>query len=245
MKFTVRLTILVLFIFVNTIKSQEIQEIYFLTKDTIKISASYQLPKSSTTKIPVVILIHQGGSTKEEWLVLPLWNKLINNGYAILAYDIRQHGKSGKDKGDIYNLFNNSKRAPLDVLAAIQFLENDTRIDKSRIGIIGASIGANLACVASSSDDYHIKTAVSLSAKTAAVQNLSGQKEPIQLNNVFYIASKDEQKGLRKQWAEELFSKTKGERKIEIAKGQKHGSFILRESNSTEKAIVMWIKKTL
>ncbi len=238
--------ILSLFIAVTFhLKAQNIQEVHFLTKDSIRISASFELPKTKNTKVPVVILIHQGGSSREEWKALPLWNKLIKEGYAILAYDIRQHGKSGNDKGDIYDLFNNPKRAPLDVQAAIGFLQNDSRIDADRIGIIGASIGANLACVAAASDAYPIKTAVSLSAKTSAVQNLSGQKTPLRLRNVFYIASKDEQNGKRKLWAEELLSKTTGAKKIEIANGNKHGSFILRESKTTEDAIVNWIKKTL
>ncbi len=227
------------------LKAQNIQEVQFVTKDSITISASFELPKTKNTKLPVVIFIHQGGSSREEWKALPLWNKLIKEGYAILAYDIRQHGKSGKDKGDLYDLFNNPKRAPLDLRAAIGFLQNDSRIDADRIGVIGASIGANLACVAAASDSYSIKTAVSLSAKSSAVQNLSGQKTLLHLHNVFYIASKEEQNGKRKQWAEELFSKTTGTKEIEIANGNKHGSFILRESKTSEDAIVNWIKKTL
>jgi len=62
-----------------------------------------------------------------------------------------------------------------------------------------------------------------MSAKTIAVQNLSGMKDPIVPQNVFYIASKNEQGGKRENWANELFDISKGERKIEIAPGNKHG----------------------
>lgn len=223
---------------------QLFKEVEFLTQDSIKISAVYKYPKIKKASFPAVILIHQGGSSRNEWIELSIIDKLLENGYAILAYDIRLHGKSTKD-GEFSDLYNNPKRAPLDLLAAIKFLNQDKRIDSNRIGIIGASIGANLACVASCSNNFNIKSAVSLSAKTTAVQNLSGIKESIVPQNVFYIASAKEQGGQRKIWANELYDATKGERKIEIATGNKHGSFILREHKYLENQILQWLKKTL
>lgn len=223
---------------------QFFKEVTFLTQDGIKISAAYQYPKEKKTAFPAVILIHQGGSSRNEWIELPIIEQLLENGYAVLAYDIRLHGKSTKD-GEFLDLYNNPKRAPLDLLAAIHFLNKDKQIDSNRIGIIGASIGANLACVASCSNNFNIKSAVSLSAKTSAVQNLSGTKEAIVPENVFYIASKKEQGGQREVWANELYNATKGEREIEIATGKKHGSFILREHKYLQNRIVQWFKKTL
>lgn len=245
MKTLITFSLPILILFANNLYGQESTEVQFLTDDGIKISAGYEFPKGETALLPTIILIHQGGSSRKEWFELSLWNRLLDEGYVLLAYDIRQHGKSTKDEGDLFDLFNNPARAPLDLLAAIKFLEQDTRIDSQRIGIIGASIGANLACVAASSDKYHVKSVVSISAKVSAVQNLSGLKEPIIPKNVFFIASKSEQNGFREKWAYELFTKTTGKKKVEIAKGDKHGSFILRESKSLENSIVEWFKKTL
>lgn len=242
-----KVSVLLLFIFsisIGIAQETKGKEIEFTTTDNIKISATYQLPKN-IKKAPAVILIHQGGSTREEWKELTLWNKLIENGYAILAYDVRLHGKSAKDEGSIYDLFNNSKRAPLDLKAAINFLKKDKRIDKDRIGIIGASIGGNLAVVAAGLDDYNVKSVVVMSAKTSAAQNLSGKKTLPTPKNAFYIASKNEQKGARELWAKELYKKTTGTRKVTIAEGDKHGSFILRENKGLEKDIIKWIKETL
>lgn len=235
---------LVALIFTLAAQATTSDEIEFLTEDGIKISASYQLP-AVTEKVPAVILIHQGGSSRKEWQELALWNKLIENGYAVLAYDVRLHGKSGSDKGDIYDLFNNPKRAPLDLQAAIKFLQSDKRIDASRIGIVGASIGGNLGCVAASSDDYNVKSVVVMSAKTSAVQNLSGQKAPLSPKNAFYIASENEQGGAREAWAKELYELTSGSKKVAIAKGNKHGSYILRDDKKLEDDVVDWIKNTL
>lgn len=224
---------------------QHFKEITFLTKDKIEISGSFQYPSKSNKKpFPVVILIHQGGSSREEWIELSMLNRLLENGFAVLAYDIRLHGKSGKD-GEFSDLFNNPKRAPMDLLAAIEFLKQDKKIDPHRIGILGASIGANLACAAASSDKYDIKSVVSISAKTGAAQNLSGIEETISPKNVFHIASKNEQNGKRAEWANELYSLTTGMKKIEIGSGDKHGSYILRENEHLVNEIIKWFNASL
>jgi len=243
MKTTIGLLILSVFFTINLINAQDSLNIKITTNDGINISATYQLPKINEVKIPAVILIHQGGSSRKEWYELTIINKLLNQGYAIIAYDIRQHGKSDKDSGTMSDLFNNPKRAPNDLWAVIKFLQNDSRIDPNRIGIIGASIGANLACMAS--ENENIKSVVVMSAKTVAAENLSGKTEAIIPKNAFYIASEEEQRGMRKKWAEELYKRTMGKKRIEITKGDKHGSYILRDSKDTEDHIIDWILKTI
>jgi len=84
---------------------------------------------------------------------------------------------------------------------------------------------------------------VSLSSKTSAVQNLFGSDAPIQLKNAFHIASEGE--GQRKDWAKELYNVTSGKRKIVIAKGSKHGSFILKSNKKLSTEVVEWFKDTL
>jgi len=226
-------------------ETTDFSEVSFKTKDGITINGVFQNPAVDATPAPAVILIHQGGSNKEEWLENPLTEKLLKAGYAVLVYDVRLHGDSEKDEGDIQDLFNNPKRAPLDLQAAIAFLKQDKKIDAKRIGIVGASIGANLACVAAASKKYTIKSVVSISAKSAAVQNLSGEKELKAPNNAFHIASKAEQDGKRAEWANELYALTTGKKKVEIAEGNKHGSYIIAEHPALQQSIIEWFKETL
>ena len=233
-----------LFLNVTVTASAQFKEVSFTTKDNIKISASIQYPKNKTANLPAIILIHQGGSSRKEWMEIPMTTTLVEKGYVVLAYDIRLHGKSGKD-GKFADLYNNPNRAPLDLKAALKFLKKDHKINAGRIGIIGASIGSNLATVAAASKDYGVKSVVVLSAKTAAVQNLSGQKKIISPKNAFYIASKEEQGGKRDFWANELYSLTSGKKKVYIAPGRKHGSFILREHQKLQDEILKWFQKTL
>lgn len=246
------LLVLLLFIGAFSVSSQETitKDIEFVTKDSIKIRATYTYKSTKLSGIPLVLLIHQGGSSRKEWLDLPLVTKLVKEGYGVLAYDIRMHGKSDKD-GTFGDLYNNPNRAPLDVDAAINYMFKNENINFKRIGIIGASIGSNLAAAFASKkyttrdDAYKVKSVVVLSAKTSAAQNLSGFSIPITPNNAFYIASKEEQGGKRAFWAKELFDRTTGKRKIIIPSGKKHGSYILREHPNLQNEIVKWFRETL
>jgi len=175
------------------------QKVNFITEDNVNLVGWYQLPVIKPLKIPLVLLIHQGGSSKKEWTTHPIWNALLKQGFAVLAFDLRQHGESDVDKDNIMDLFNNPRRAPLDLLSVLKFVKAEPRIDKTRIGILGASVGANLAVMAASSEIYKVKSVVSISGKTAAAQNLSGVNKPLQPKNAFYIASEHEQDGLRKK----------------------------------------------
>jgi dienelactone hydrolase len=238
------LTFLLYLFLINNLTAQT-SEVEFTTQDRIKISATFHQTENAIGKSPAIILIHQGGSSKEEWTESKIWKQLIEKGYVLLAYDIRLHGKSEKDKGDIYNLFNNPVRAPLDLIAAINFLKNNPKIDSNRIGILGASIGGNLAAVTASSDKYEIKSVVVISAKTAAVKNLSVGTKELKFKNAFYIASEDEQNGMRAKWANELFIMTSGDKKVSISKGNKHGSYILKENKQLATDVINWFNKTL
>ena len=229
----------------NTLASDNKQKIHFVTEDKQKIVAWLELPTDILNKPPVIILIHQGGSSKDEWTDLALWQILLDNGYAVLAYDIRQHGESSTDKDDIWDLFNNPKRAPLDLQAAIQFIQSHHKLNANKIGIIGASVGANLAVMASALPEYPIQSVVAISGKVEAAQNLANADAPLKGNNLFAIASEKEQEGLRKQWAQEFYQQAIEEKKVKIAKGNAHGSSILIENPELNTDIIQWLNKTL
>ncbi len=229
----------------TVIAHQHKQKITFKTDDNQTIVAWFQQPVPMEEPHPVIILIHQGGASKDEWVNLPLWHKLTQAGYALLAYDIRQHGESSADRDDIFDLFNNPVRAPLDLKAAITFVQSKTTIDSSRIGINGASVGANLAVMASALSEYPIRSAVALSGKTDAAKNLANISGSIQAHTLFTIASEGEQGGLRKKWAESFYQSAKRPKKLEITSGSAHGSAILTEHPSLNNEIIQWFEQTL
>jgi len=109
------------------------RSIEFSTDDNVTIAATVSEPRNVKGNTAAVIFIHQGG--------------------------VRGHGESSGE-ADFSTLFDDPLQAPRDLAAAIDWLEQSARVDMSRVAIVGASIGANLACVAAGSRDFNIKSAV-------------------------------------------------------------------------------------
>lgn len=119
-------------------------KVHFKTKDGWTLAALYQAPQKGK---PVAVLVHGVGSVKEEWDKLA--TELGKLGFGTLALDLRSHGESLKgpngQKTDWQSLGAAGGWARLeeDIEAAIKYLGRK-KIPPSRIGLAGASIGANL-----------------------------------------------------------------------------------------------------
>jgi alpha-beta hydrolase superfamily lysophospholipase len=123
----------------------------FTTDDGVVLSGLYVPPQGSSK---VFVLLHGLGSNQEEWQ--PFIGKLIKRGYGILSYDARGHGESIHTKGNAdisYESFgppgNHSpwNKMPSDLDTAVSFLTKTKNIPVKRIGIMGASLGANVALI--------------------------------------------------------------------------------------------------
>jgi pimeloyl-ACP methyl ester carboxylesterase len=143
--------------------SAEAQEVEFETSDGVLVKGT--LTPAGGAGGPAVILVHQFGSNRSDWDELaPLLNE---RGYSTLAYDIRGMGESTELAGggavdasagaDYLDAF------PLDTQAAAEVLRSE--LEPSAIGVVGASVGANTAFVASGSG-FGLDGAVALSAAT-------------------------------------------------------------------------------
>lgn len=114
----------------------------FLLAFALSVSAAplYHPPKKGKA---VALLVHGVGSSKSEWRTLT--PKLRELGLGILAIDLRGHGEAeGGPLG--YRAFDANGGWPrllADLEAALAFLKAKG-IPASRVGLIGASIGANL-----------------------------------------------------------------------------------------------------
>ncbi len=128
----------------------EPERVTYKTSDGVQIVADYYAPKAQgDRKAPVVILLHQYPSTRDSWAPLvPLFH---DAGYALLAPDLRGHGKSiepktmqleqGKSRRDPQHY----RAAYKDVLGAYEWLRGRKEVDLSRLALIGASIGSSIA----------------------------------------------------------------------------------------------------
>ena len=115
----------------------------FGTADGWTIAGLYRPPRSGR---PVALLAHGVASSKGEWDSFE--PRLWRLGIGTLAIDLRGHGEStlGPAGRTDFSAFDASGEWPLarkDLEAALSFLK-ERGIAAGRVGLIGASIGANL-----------------------------------------------------------------------------------------------------
>jgi pimeloyl-ACP methyl ester carboxylesterase len=217
-----------------------VSDVTFVTSDSITISGQLRRPAARPgTSLPTVILIHQGFRTRAEWN--PFLSAFSEAGYTTLAYDIRGHGASG---GTFTSAdFDNPNTSPKDLEAAIAYVIALSGSDADRIGIVGVSVGGNLACVAS--QKRWVKTAVNISGKTSAVRNLSAENE-LDLESMFHISSSGDGGGQRAIWANELHGFTSGPRQVEVVPGSSaHGIGVINADPTLLDRIITWLAETL
>lgn len=114
---------------------------YICGKDSV--SAYFTLPPGDGP-FPALIVIH-------EWWGLNDWirynaDAFANKGYAALAIDLYR-GKSTKNSDEAHELMRGlpSDRVTKDLQAAYSFLQNNTKVDRNRIGVIGWCMGGGYA----------------------------------------------------------------------------------------------------
>jgi len=119
------------------------------TADDVGISAAFY--EAVTNPAPGVILVHDNTMTRDEWSsFIP---GLRQAGFAVLAFDLRGHGESTRRltaqgaKALDYHNFNarDFQDMLLDLEAAYDWLSAQPGVDKNRVAIAGAGLGANLA----------------------------------------------------------------------------------------------------
>ncbi|MXW77634.1 MAG: alpha/beta fold hydrolase [Gemmatimonadetes bacterium] len=140
-----------------------ISAVSFTSIDSVEVSALLGTAGDSES-LPVVILLHDLGGNKADWLNnTGTYVALLERGYAALALDMRGHGQTplpdGRQALELIDL----ERSFLDVHAALVWLQSQSKIDISRIAVVGSGSGGNIAYVCSGVFPELIKTSVSLS----------------------------------------------------------------------------------
>ncbi len=116
-------------------------------------SRFYQLfPPPVAERPAAVVLVH--GFSGDRQIMSALARRITENGYAVLAIDVRGHG-------DNRNPFSPDQLG-LDIKAAIDYLRASDRVDGSRIVVMGHSMGAG-ATLDYATHDTSLKGAVMIS----------------------------------------------------------------------------------
>ena len=92
--------------------------------------------------LPVVILLHDLGGNKSDWLsATDTYVALLERGYAVLAIDMRGHGQTPlPDNRQVLELID-LELSFFDVHAALVWLQSQSKVDASRIAVVGSGSG--------------------------------------------------------------------------------------------------------
>lgn len=188
------------------------REISFRASDGYRLKGV--LWKSEAPFSPAVVLVHQYGSNRHDFdAFVPV---LLKGGYTVLAYDIRGFGESQSGPANINDF-------PKDVAGAVKFLES-LQPAPSEIGVIGASVGANVAFVASGSI-HGISAAVSLSPSDTGVRGVLMGNDIAGFNpHAIFIASDEREK----PDADSIFALSREPKEEKTYPGYGHGVALLQ-----------------
>lgn len=185
---------------------------------------------------PAVVLVHMLHRTRGDWE--PLASRLAAEGIGVLAFDLRGHGASGGSvpAADAYDLFLE------DIAAARRYVVARGDAAPFRIGVAGASIGANLA-VLDAAATPGIKSLALLSPSLdyrglriePAIRKVSA---PILL-----VAGEDDPYAMRS--LRELAAAGGGVRESLTLPWAGHGTMMFSRSPDLVQRLVDWFRRTL
>jgi len=188
------------------------------------------------TNVPAVVLVHMLTRSSRDWDITA--ERLHQAGFLVLAIDLRGHGESSGSVDAATDL----SAMLQDVVAAIAWVKHRPEVASSRIGIAGASVGANLAIQAAAADPS-VRSVVLLSPgidyrglKSDAAMKKYGDRP------VLLVVSTNDPYALRSAKA---LSEDAPRTQLETLDDAGHGTMMLTRSDGLVGRLVDWFKATL
>jgi alpha-beta hydrolase superfamily lysophospholipase len=216
------------------------QRVALRTDDGATLAAMWYEP--SARPAPAVILVHMLHRSRRDWDSFA--HRLAGEGIGVLAVDLRGHGES--QRYSMPEPAAESGYAPmaLDVRAGRRYLASRTDVIQSRIGVAGASIGANLAVIAAAADSSLVSLA--LLSPSLDYRGLRIEQAVKKIGNrpILLVAGSDDAYAARS--ARELQKAGGGgAREVVILDHAGHGTTMLSRDENLAGRLVDWFRRTL
>ena len=238
---TARLAILSAFLcaaLLVTLDAAPTQRVSLRTDDGLTLSAQWYEPPSQPA--PAVILVHMLHRSRRDWE--PFAHRLAGEGFGVLAIDLRGHGESQRfgsasatDPGYATMVF--------DIKAARRYLASRNDVQQSRVGVAGASLGANLAALAAATDGSISSLALLSPSLDYRGLRIEQTMKQIGSRPVILVAGSDDSYASRS--ARELHKAGGGPRELVILEHAGHGTNMLANDENLARALVDWFRRTL
>lgn len=212
------------------------QTVSLKTGDGITLLGSLYLPARPG---PGVILVHMQTRSREDWHALA--SRLADAGFAALAIDLRGHGAS--DPPPPGGNPREASLATLDLKAARAFLASRSDVVQGRVGVVGASIGANLAALFASGDGSVRSVALLSAGLEYRGLRIEQAMANIGARAVFLVASDEDPYAAKS--ARKLAQQAGGTRELLMLSGAGHGTTMLSRHPELAAALVDWFRRTL
>jgi pimeloyl-ACP methyl ester carboxylesterase len=243
----------ILFAVVARAEEYSASEIELYSEDSYRIAGvSYSLPDQNG---PALLLLHMAGGDHADWeSFLPILKKAGIK--SILAVDLRGHGGSdirksvgGKiDSADNVNwrdfTQDDFKELVGDFDVAWDFLKKSPSTDTTRMGVMGASIGANYAAIfASENPDVKSIALISPGVVYRGVECPAAIKRYGARPVLLMASEEDEYSAKSCTMLKEISSGTPAH--LEILKGSSHGTHLIENNPGFRHFLSDWFKSTL
>jgi pimeloyl-ACP methyl ester carboxylesterase len=188
---------------------------------------------SAAPAAPGVLLLHMYGGSKADWDEFAF--DLQGAGFAALAIDLRGHGETGG--AEDWDL------ARQDVAAAYAWLVSHEGVDGTRVAVVGASIGANLALVQGAEDPSVAAIGLLSPGFDYFRVTIEGRIEAYGDRPSFLAASEED--AYSAETVRALAASAQGETELVVFAGAGHGTAMLdSEPDLTDRLIdfmVLWL----
>lgn len=222
------------------------QNISFDAPDGVKIVGTFYATAKENS--PAVLMLHQFGSNRAAYKDLAA--QFQASGIAVLAIDGRGFGESTKRADGSRIAVSQSNEAVTgmksDVTAAVKFLGEQKNVDKSKIGIIGASYGSSLAIIYASENPEEIKTVALLSPGTNYFGNLPTEPamEKYGARPVLIVAAEDDAESATASRKLDKLA-AGGKHQLQIYSKGGHGTGIFAAGVGLEKLLLDFFRQNL
>ena len=213
------------------------QRVSFRTADGVTIAATWFEP--SFRPAPAVILVHMLGRSRRDWDDTA--SRLAGAGIGALSIDLRGHGESSGSGGAEGSADHSA--LVRDVDAARRYLATRSDVQQSRIGLAGASMGANLVALQAAADPGVASLALLSPSLDYRGLRIEAAVRKYGSRPILLVVS-DEDAYARRS-ADDLKKAGGGIRELLMLSGAGHGTTMLGRAPELTPALVAWFQRTL